>query len=220
VRRSDIGYWAASGATALLAAYAVFYLVDHGGETGGPPVLPAQVIAESPSPRPVLTAAAPLGPALPRSAPKKIYIPKIALRAMVDRVGLNAKGAVKTPPYETANRAAWYEHGPSPGERGAAVIAGHVDDKKKVAVFFYLSRLRPGDEIDVLRHDGLAVTFTVTSIEQVSKNRFPADRVYATGNEPLLRLVTCGGAYDAATGHYADNIIVFARLARMGPYRG
>jgi hypothetical protein len=28
----------------------------------------------------------------------------------------------------------------------------------------------------------------------------------------MLRLVTCGGAFNYATGHYTDNVIVFASL--------
>jgi hypothetical protein len=28
--------------------------------------------------------------------------------------------------------------------------------------------------------------------------------------EPVLRLITCGGSFDRSTGHYRDNIIVFA----------
>jgi hypothetical protein len=28
----------------------------------------------------------------------------------------------------------------------------------------------------------------------------------------MLRLVTCGGAFDRSTGHYTDNVIVFASL--------
>jgi hypothetical protein len=28
----------------------------------------------------------------------------------------------------------------------------------------------------------------------------------------MLRLVTCGGAFDRAWGHYVDNVIVFATV--------
>ena len=30
---------------------------------------------------------------------------------------------------------------------------------------------------------------------------------------PELRLITCGGPFDQATGHYLDNVVVFARYA-------
>jgi hypothetical protein len=35
--------------------------------------------------------------------------------------------------------------------------------------------------------------------------------VYGPTPDPELRLVTCGGTFDAASGHYADNVIVYAR---------
>jgi hypothetical protein len=37
-----------------------------------------------------------------------------------------------------------------------------------------------------------------------------ADRFVNSG-APKLALVTCGGPFDAATGHYLDNVIVWAR---------
>jgi hypothetical protein len=44
----------------------------------------------------------------------------------------------------------------------------------------------------------------------VSKNAFPTQAVYGPTPGPTLRLITCDGAFDSATGHYADNLIVFA----------
>jgi hypothetical protein len=37
------------------------------------------------------------------------------------------------------SRAAWYRLGPAPGQVGPALIVGHVDTKRSVAVFFFLS---------------------------------------------------------------------------------
>jgi hypothetical protein len=37
--------------------------------------------------------------------------------------------------------------------------------------------------------------------------------VYFPTLTPTLRLVTCGGEFDRATGHYRSNFIVFASLA-------
>jgi hypothetical protein len=31
-----------------------------------------------------------------------------------------------------------------------------------------------------------------------------------------LRVITCGGEYDPATGHYVDNLVVFATLVSDG----
>ncbi|MDP9302351.1 MAG: class F sortase, partial [Actinomycetota bacterium] len=40
----------------------------------------------------------------------------------------------------------------------------------------------------------------------------PTQLVYGNTNNAELRLITCGGSFDFSTGHYVDNIIVFASL--------
>jgi hypothetical protein len=54
----------------------------------------------------------------------------------------------------------------------------------------------------------------VQRVEQYPKARFPTADVYYPTLTPMLRLVTCGGAFDRKVGHYVDNVIVFATLSR------
>ena len=49
---------------------------------------------------------------------------------------------------------------------------------------------------------------------QVAKDAFPTASIYGKASYPSLRLITCGGPFDRATGHYLDNIIVYAHLVR------
>lgn len=49
-------------------------------------------------------------------------------------------------------------------------------------------------------------------IEQHPKNTFPTEAVYGPRPDPVLRLVTCGGAFDRDQRSYEDNILVFAHL--------
>ena len=42
------------------------------------------------------------------------------------------------------------------------------------------------------------------------KARFPTDRVYEIRPDSELRLITCGGAFDAARRSYRDDIVVTA----------
>jgi hypothetical protein len=148
-----------------------------------------------------------------RSVPKTIRIRSINLDAPVDQLGLAGNGQVETPPYATANRAAWYKLGPSPGEDGPAVVFGHVDSKSGLAVFFYLTRVKPGAKVEVTRYDGRTAVFTVDSVEQFSKSTFPTARVYGPVAGPVLRLVTCGGAYDRKHASYVANVVLFAHLS-------
>jgi hypothetical protein len=38
----------------------------------------------------------------------------------------------------------------------------------------------------------------------------PVGRIWNRTDRPVLRLITCGGSFDRETGHYRDNIIVYA----------
>jgi hypothetical protein len=160
------------------------------------------------------TKGSPAAPVLPRSEPLRLDVPKIGVHVPLSRLGLNPDGTVQVPPVDRPERAGWYARGYMPGERGAAVILGHVDGGGRKGVFYDLGRMRRGDAISVIRADGSVATFEVLSVEQVSKSRFPLRRVYGPLDHAGLRLVTCGGGFDRRTGHYTDNIIVYARLTR------
>jgi hypothetical protein len=78
--------------------------------------------------------------------------------------------------------------------------------------------MRRGDQVTVNREDGKTAVFTVTRVAQFSKSRFPSRAVYGAIDHAGLRLITCGGSYDAARHEYLDNVIVFARLETVrGP---
>jgi hypothetical protein len=98
----------------------------------------------------------------------------------------------------------------TPGERGPAVIAGHVDSKRGPAVFFRLPDLGRGDRIFVDRADGTTAVFAAQRIERHDKATFPTDAVYGDTPDPQLRLITCGGKFDRKHRRYLDNVIVFA----------
>ncbi|MFB9849613.1 class F sortase [Micromonospora andamanensis] len=150
---------------------------------------------------------------LPRAAPTGITIPRIGVRAGIMALGTNPDGTVQVPPLDQALLAGWYEPGPSPGEPGNSVIVGHVDSAAiGPAVFFSLGALQPGDTVTVDRTDGRAATFRVDSVASYPKAAFPTELVYGPSDRPGLRVVTCGGQFDEATGDYPDNVIVFASL--------
>jgi hypothetical protein len=46
------------------------------------------------------------------------------------------------------------------------------------------------------------------------KTDFPTSDVYGPVPTAQLRLITCGGTFDTATGHYLSNVIVFATLIK------
>jgi sortase (surface protein transpeptidase) len=142
--------------------------------------------------------------------PVRIEIPAIGVTSSLDRLGRAPDKTVQVPSrWEVAG---WYAPGTRPGDPGSAVILGHVDSKSGPAVFYRLRELRRGDLVEVARADGSTVRFAVQRTEQYDKRRFPTDEVYYPTLTPALRLVTCGGEFDATAGHYRSNIIVFATL--------
>lgn len=142
-----------------------------------------------------------------RERPTRITIPAIDVDATLVAVGLQADGAMRIPDFGLAG---WYEPGPMPGEAGPAVVVAHVDSKAAGPdVFYRLRELEPGDEVTV--HVGSkSVSFAVTGKEQVAKTELPAERIWNDTAEPVLRLITCGGAFDRGAGSYLDNVIVYA----------
>jgi hypothetical protein len=152
------------------------------------------------------------GPVLPRSRPVRLAIPSIGV-STTDLLGLgtNTDGSLEVP--KDFARAGWWTPGPTPGQFGPAVIAGHVDSRRGPAVFYRLGELRKGDAVRVVRADGRSARFTVDRVERYAKDDFPTARVYGnTTNRAELRLITCGGDFDRRTGHYVDNVVAFAHL--------
>ncbi|GAB3885097.1 class F sortase [Microbispora bryophytorum] len=144
--------------------------------------------------------------------PLKISIPAIGVKAAVGSVGVDKSGVIQTPPLSKPSLTGWYRYGPAPGDQGPSIILGHVNTRKGAAVFSRLRELKRGNKIAVLRADGKMAIFTVDGIEQVSKSTFPTKRVYSNTITSSLRLITCGGVYNAKQHHYTDNIIVYATL--------
>jgi Sortase domain len=152
-------------------------------------------------------------PATVRSTPIELTIPAISLAVSLSTLGLNADGTVQVP--TDIQQPGWYRLGPSPGEIGSAVILGHVDSYKGPAVFFNLRAMVPGDLVDVSLSDGITAHFKVTSVVMYLKTNFPDQSVYTSHGYSALQLVTCGGVFDAQTGHYLSNVVVYTSLASL-----
>ncbi|MDT5028050.1 MAG: hypothetical protein QOE61_4476 [Micromonosporaceae bacterium] len=154
----------------------------------------------------------PIPVTMKRSNPLEISIPRINVNAEIMNLGTNEKGEVQTPPLDRAELAGWYEAGPSPGERGNAVVIGHVDSKSGPAVFFHIGALVQGDVIEVRRTDESIAKFEVYGVAAYPKTDFPTELVYGDSPQADLRLVTCGGDFDKKASSYKENIVVFAKL--------
>ncbi len=147
---------------------------------------------------------------LPESDPLSVSIPRIGVRSSLVDLGLDAEGAMEVP--QDPALAGWFTRGAAPGALGPAVIAGHVTWDGVPSVFHRLGALKPGDQVSVDREDGRMAVFSVDRVSQFSKSEFPTQAVYGAIDHAGLRLITCGGTYDAARHRYLDNVVVFAKL--------
>lgn len=215
----------------LVPAAVVLLLLS--GCAGGSPAQPAApsssavsaAPARTPAPgataAPTTPAAAPsaapapeaLPPVLPGSAPVAVRIPAVGASSELLHLGLRPDGSLEVPPTGPGAPASWYTSSPTPGERGPAVLLGHVNATDGgPGVFAGLRGLAPGDTVEIARADGSTAVFVVDRGEQYAKDAFPTRAVYGNTAGAELRLITCDG-YDPATGLFDDNYVVYATLA-------
>lgn len=183
----------------------------HGAHRGG-----KGFAAEAPGPVGLIS-----GPAKRPSRiakPEWLVIPAIGVFTNLVRLGLSAPGTLQVPP--TAAVAGWYTGSPRPGQIGSSIIAGHVDSRLGPGVFYRLSQMRRGEYVYIIRANHTVGVFEVTSLRTYAKSSFPAKAVYGPVPDAELRLITCGGTFDFATGSYLSNIVVYATLvSRSAPSR-
>ena len=144
-----------------------------------------------------------------KSTPIRVTIPAIGVDSGLIRLGLKTNGGLQVPP--NGFPAGWFTGAPTPGERGPAVIVGHVRWSGRPGVFARLRGLRPGDTITVTRQDRSAAVFQVVRVKQYPKTTFPSAAVYGDLDHAGLRLITCGGL-DFVSGKFEANLVVFADL--------
>lgn len=163
--------------------------------------VPVPLGSQAPAPQPSLVQVA---------RPVRLIIPSIGVRTRLVRLGLTPSGALQVP--ASAAVAGWYTGSSRPGGIGAAVIGGHIDSRRGPGVFYRLRFLHRGSRVYVRRADGTLAVFRVTAVRSYPKSRFPTQAVYGPTPDAQLRLITCGGAFDYATGHYLSNVIAYAAL--------
>ncbi|WP_282697879.1 class F sortase [Streptomyces sp. CC208A] len=151
-------------------------------------------------------------PAMSRAIPTRLKIDKIGVDAPFTDLEIGPSGALDPPPADDVNLVGWHAAGIAPGERGTALIAGHLDTATAPAVFARLGELQTGDSFEVTRADGTTAVFLVDSVESFSKDDFPNQRVYDDTPDALVRLITCAGPYDRTAKDYTENLVVFAHL--------
>ncbi|WP_433782923.1 class F sortase [Actinomycetospora sp. CA-101289] len=206
-------------ALAVVATVAVLAVVtlSGGAEPVAPPVGPLAAPSAAPVAAPRATPAPPASGPVASSAPTRVRVPAIGADSSLVPVGLDARHRVAVPPASQPMQAAWYSRSPTPGAVGPAVVLGHVNGNGRDGIFADLSRVRPGQEVEVDREDGRTAVFTVYRVTTVPKTAFPTTEVYGNTPDAQIRLVTCGGTLDESQHSYLSNVIVFGTLTAVRP---
>jgi len=146
----------------------------------------------------------------PAPVPERMRIPSLDVDASVVSVGVTGDDDMEVP--NDVRDVGWYRHGPSPGEPGAAVLAGHVDSREQGrGVFFDLRRLDVGSRVVVTDDTGDVQRFEVVARRTYDKPRLPTDTVFSRAGPSQLVLITCGGDFDGEAGSYRENVVVYAQ---------
>jgi hypothetical protein len=145
----------------------------------------------------------------PVADPTRIRIDALAVDVPVVPVALEDDGGMEIP--DDANEIGWYSPGVRPGEKGSAVLAGHVDSKEGPGAFWGLRDLALDDVVTITHADGTERSWRVVAREQYPKAELPIGELFVWGGESeQLALITCGGAWNRDRASYRDNIVVYA----------
>lgn len=219
IRTRAIRFDTPTRAAALLVVAGLVVVGDSLGlathQASGYGIAPVRSLGTLPAAQPAWTSPASTRTTAPSPGgplPVALRIAPLGVDSAVQAVYTEPDGSLGVPGDVTTT--GWWAGGARPGETGAAVIVGHVDSYRGPGVFVGIRRLKPGQEVDVVRSDGSGAVFRIDAIREYAKTDFPTKLVYGPAPDAQLRLVTCGGTFDRASRHYEDNVVAFAHLVR------
>lgn len=145
------------------------------------------------------------------SVPIKLNIPTIGVNIPVEAVGISYLGNVGIP--HNYDEAGWYSYGPKPGEIGAAIIDGHVNNYFGArAAFTDLKKLQVGDTVIIEDQKNQKWQFVVTEIAAYSYQNFPRQKIFGPYPDARLNLITCAGTWVESKKMYDQRLVVFTKL--------
>ena len=153
--------------------------------------------------------AVPSARGLPALPPRSVAIPTQHVVAAVDVCQIIDGGL--EPPVDVSRTCEWAGGAPLTATAGTSVVAGHINWSGVTGALGNIDRLPPGTTVYTAGADGSVTAWRVVSVVHRSKTQ-GIDRgafVGRTGPRQLY-LITCGGAFDAASGNYVDNIYLRA----------
>ena len=141
--------------------------------------------------------------------PIRLIIPVINVDAHIQHVGLTPDGNMEVP--NNIIDVGWFKFGSRPGEKGSAVISGHMNGELgETGVFAMLSKLKKGDIGTITDDKGTVFTFIVQETRMYDAGY--AEEVFSANDTTHLNLITCDGIWDQEKQSYTKRLIVFCDI--------
>lgn len=145
-------------------------------------------------------------------SPVRLTIPRLNVNAGFQYNGLKSDGVMEIP--DNIVDVGWFTGSPRPGEKGVAIITGHVAQirggiKTKPGVFNNLNELRAGDKLSVLNDKGKTVTFVVRESRNYDPSADATDVFTSKDGGAHLNIITCEGTWNPAKLSYTQRLVVF-----------
>lgn len=172
------------------------------------------VLYQSPPPSPFVEIQKPVEEVVVQehiSEPQNIVIPRINVNAFIESVGIDENGRMEVP--QGVFNVGWYSLGYKPGEKGNAVMAGHLDTVTgEPAVFYYINQLQAGDQVIVTDKQGRKLTFEVTGMQTYLFDQVPLQEIFGPSEKQRLNLITCTGVWNTGSRNYSSRLVVYTEL--------
>jgi LPXTG-site transpeptidase (sortase) family protein len=145
--------------------------------------------------------------------PVRLIIPVIGVNAFIEPLGILSTGNLATPTQSPWEDVGWYNAGPHPGERGSAVIDGHLNRPGNYpAVFWRLGDLHVGDALQVMNTNGSMLHFRVTRIAFYPPQAAPIQDIFGNNGGKYLNLITCAGDWIVSQHQTTLRLVVYTAL--------
>lgn len=145
--------------------------------------------------------------------PVRLLIPSIMVDASIESVGVLPNGDLATPLAKRWDDVGWYQTGPVPGQRGSAVIDGHLDRPGGYpAIFWRLRELHAGDTVIIMNSQGKAIHFHVTQVAFYAPQAAPLQEIFGNGGGTYLNLITCAGDWIPDQHQTTQRLVVYTTL--------
>jgi hypothetical protein len=146
---------------------------------------------------------------VPSALPRYLRIPALGVNARIRSVALDEQNQLQAP----ANifDAGWYSRSAKPGSEGVMLMTSHISGPNMEGVFFGLTKLQPGNIIEVERGNTEKIRFKVVVVkiyENDTYNLATAMRPIEPG-KPGLNLVTHGPILNPLTNKNDPRVVVY-----------